>query len=97
MITFVCTKENQKVLEKEENHPLCLLKTGAKIGFYPDFDLVNFYTIFCLLVVMMFLPFFENTISFPVFQSLLRVIPVIINLCFQFYDVFQKCTHFLHK
>ena len=39
--------------------------------------------------------FFRKYNFIPCISKSVGVIPVIINLCFQFYDVFQKCTHLL--
>ena len=61
---YVCMhKKEPEGFRKRRKSPTVLVETGAKIAFYLDFDLVNFYTIFCLFVVMMFLHFFENTIN----------------------------------
>ena len=61
---YVCMhKREPEGFRKRRKLPTVLVETGAKIAFYLDFDLVNFYTIFCLFVVMMFLHFFENTIN----------------------------------
>ena len=61
---YVCMhKKEPEGFRKRRKSPTVLVETGAKIAFYLDFDLINFYTIFCLFVVMMFLHFFENTIN----------------------------------
>ena len=95
---YVCThKREPEGFRKRRKSPTVLAENWCKIGFYPDFDLVNFYTIFCLFVVMMFLPFFENTIRFPVFQNLLESYMSLLSYVFSF-TMFSKslmCTHLL--
>ena len=93
---YVCMhKKEPEGFRKRRKSPTVLVETGAKISFYLDFDLVNFYTIPCLFVVMMFLPFFENTISFPVFQNLLESYLSLSTYVFSF-TMFFKSAHIFY-
>ena len=93
---YVCMhKREPEGFRKRRKSSTVLVETGAKIAFYLDFDLVNFYTIFCLFVVM-FLPFFENTIPFPVFQNLLVSYLSLLTYVFRFTTFFKSVHIYLH-